>query len=64
MSDDEAGGSGSTASAPSKGDLKYLIKESIRELIHEDPALLDSGGRRRDSARPPEEGNSPLCTVI
>jgi len=47
MAEKEAGTSGATPAAPSSGDLKSLIKQSIQELIEEDPALLGSGGRRR-----------------
>ena len=52
MTDEEPG----TASATSTGgNLKNLIKESIRELLHEEPALLDSD-RSRGSDCPPGEG--------
>ena len=61
MADDESGGSGSASTTPPMGDLKSLIKESIRELFHEDPTLLHSGGHHRDSDQPAEEGNFALC---
>ena len=57
MADDEASGSGTASTTPSGGDLKSLIKESIRELLHEDPTLLNPGDRRRDSDGTTEEGN-------
>ena len=60
MAEDEAGGSGTAAETPSAGNLKSLIKESIRELFHEDPTLLSSGDHRRDSDRTTEEGESAL----
>ena len=60
MAENEAGGSGTAAETPSAGNLKSLIKESIRELFHEDPTLLGSGDHRRDPDRTTEEGESAL----
>ena len=61
MADDDAGGSGTAPTTPAMGDLKSIIKESLRELLHKDPTLLESGGCRRDSERPAEEDNLSLC---
>ena len=60
MAEDDAGGKETPSMVPSGGELKSLIKESIRELFRDDPTLLDSRERRRDSDRTTEEGNRPV----
>lgn len=61
MANDKAGGSGTAPTTWATGDLKFLIKDSIHELFHKYPMLLDSGDCHWDQQA---EGNLPWRGLV